>query len=156
MYGSPLPTERVIKTKQILLNVIHKRWRTITDNQVLALTADNFDYQAAMYDMMGQQVVHELRASFAEERLKKVKLQVVAEVDIPRNWFQHLKYQYAPQWFLKKFPLKTKKLVTPVIKEMDLSFLYPQLEMPKMKPDLGIVLFNGIVTKDEEGNERYE
>lgn len=31
-------------------------------------------------------------------------------VEIPRNWAQHLKMQYAPAWFLRKWPVQTKKV----------------------------------------------
>ncbi len=65
-------------------------------------------------DSVSRQIIHNLRTYVLSEKTKEEE--VTHRFRYPANWWEHLKYDKAPQWFLKKFPVKWKyeKMTTKV------------------------------------------
>lgn len=153
-----ISSEKIVQTKEVVLSLVHKhfQYRTPYESDIeIKIGSDQFDYQAERLNYMTRDLVHNLRVTFAEERIKKVKIRGIGKYQMPKNWFEYFKYQYAPKWYLKRFLAKFNELLTEFIDTIDLSFVYPALELPKIKPGVHPVFF-GLVRKDEEGGETYE
>ena len=68
------------------------------------------------------QIIMNFRTRILGQR-KEVEKSVVYE--FPKNWFEHLKQDYAPKWILKRFPVKTEYFYKKIV--IDASALFPEL-----------------------------
>lgn len=48
--------------------------------------------------------------------------QMVHVVEHPKDWWQHLKYRFAPSWLLKLWPV--------VVTQYNVRYFYPHIEVP--------------------------
>lgn len=99
-------------------------------------------------DRVGELVIKVCKHIYAEGKVDHID--VPFEYKVPKNWFEHLKKDYAPWWVVDRWPVRyttVKKL-----KRIDLKqhILYPSIPEPAGKP----AILKMIVACDEEGNCR--
>jgi hypothetical protein len=72
---------------------------------------------------------------------EKKSTDVVVDVCVPSNWWQHLIRDNAPAWYLKWFPVKTKTVQ--VKKNVSFSVLYPEFKPPQNTEKVVIREYHG-------------
>jgi len=97
--------------------------------------------------------VRVLAGSIVDETVFEVNMKILGQSNIqkydvlyefPKNWWEHLKHQYFPDWLLKKFPVKVKIHTRTV--EFDHKALVPKWDQfPKGQE---VVMFSKPLTPD--------
>jgi|ADurb_Leu_01_Slu_FD_contig_123_2171_length_7429_multi_3_in_2_out_0_8 hypothetical protein len=97
--------------------------------------------------------VNVLAGSIVDEAVFEVTMKILGQSNIrkyevlyefPKNWWEHLKHQYFPDWLLKKFPVKVKVHTRTV--EFDHKALVPKWDQfPKGQE---VVMFSQPVSPD--------
>lgn len=84
-------------------------------------------------DVIVTGLCNELVAEPLDMNKKKIVFHFAKEVgfNVPTSWFQMLKKQHAPKWFLEKYPVK-ERVVKKVIRDeqevvVEVSAVYPKL-----------------------------
>lgn len=84
------------------------------------------------YDAMTDSVAYQFRAYVLGETQKPITFDA-----FPTSWWQMLKRDHAPKWFLKRFPVKSKAVT------IDAKVLYPDLKISvPQKQSRVTVVFN--------------
>lgn len=84
------------------------------------------------YDEMTNLVTHQFRAYVLGETQKPIQFEAY-----PTSWWQMLKRDHAPKWFLNRFPVKSKTVT------IDAKVFYPNLKISvPQKQSRVTVVFN--------------
>lgn len=93
---------------------------------------DHMDIDVATDWLMGQFAVT-LRTELYGEQLARATAE--EHLEFPVTWWQHLKHDYAPDWFLARWPVKTKTWSLTVTANK--WRIYPYIEKPLPVQDWG-------------------
>jgi len=103
-------------------------------------TPEEHDYRlTALAEYVGKNLLFNLRQYIWSEQLGTV------EINHPRTWFEMLKRDHAPKWFIRRFPVRYKTEV------YNAKALYPYISFQSEKHT--VVL---IKTEEDHDNEWYK
>lgn len=93
--------------------------------------------EASLHEHMNhlyQELCYQLDAFIAAKTHtdKRTSTRVVERITIPLTWWDHLKLQHAPAWFLSRWPARTRTIEVTVVKETTTTTqnICPHIDMP--------------------------
>jgi len=91
----------------------------------------------------------EMYTSILSRKLVSDTYQTSKTIEVPATWSQHLKEAYAPQWILKRYPIKKRDIVVELSVQFTRYATYPKADVVVPK-NMGPLVIRELVTSDIE------